>query len=457
MVLWFEAKKQRICGLPQNTLLAKRMTSPPLKTMSSAEQSPEPRESEAAQALSQLQTQQPDHSLVVAPAEDSSVPPSPHVSLAHHSDSLHRSLPSANSSIFSPALPAPGDDHPRWLGPSIIGPQSQELPSRSAKRTASPIGLRSTKSRRDGQGSQQPFDVPTSSTGAQPTPAPYQHASNRAPSRARARALASAGSRALPDPREPQAERRLAGRPRKNPPDQAYPGPFTGAPLHYGAGGAMMPPHPFHNTFKASTPSDLRSAGSLDYREQVGASIPNDPSLATQRSSLSQPQGFPSFAANRTGLSRPPPGSSTPHGPSAHLLPSGSSIYTPWSPNNPPSSSGSFSLPYGSPGVPIPPPPYQILPMPNSSRPQAPVKHSSATRAPDQSSSVEADGYMMIREAIPVALVREVVAIIGRGLPVNMRSETAYTYATPVQAYRVRDEFVKVCSLRKEPSSPPKY
>lgn len=431
--------------------------------MSSAEESSEPRESEAAQALSELQTQQQrgetGENVFVPPppavssAEEtplSSVPPSPQVSLAygspHPPGSFHASLPSADSSLFSPAPPAPGDEASRWFNPSTIRPQSAKLPSRSVKRIASPIELRSPKSRRDSHGSQEPLDMPTSSTGAQLSPAPHQHDPNRASGRARA--PASIGSRAPTNTREPQAGGRLARRPRKNPPQPADPGRFVGAPIYYGPGVGMIAPYAFLNSFKTSTPRELGSAGppsSLGYREPVGSSFHNDPSLAAQGPPLSQPQGF-TFPRHRSGHPSPPPGSSAPREVPAHLSPSTSyPVYPPWSLAKPSSSPGSFSLPYGSPGVAIPPTPYQMLPAPKSSGSQAPVQRSSSFQAPAQSSSVEADGYMMIRNAISIDLVREVVAVVERGLPVSKRSETASTYMTPVQAYRVRDDFVKVC------------
>ena len=112
-----------------------------------------------------------------------------------------------------------------------------------------------------------------------------------------------------------------------------------------------------------------------------------------------------------------------------------SNALTPWSSIEPSPSSSSSGSPYGSPGVPIPRPPYQILPTPDA------LVSQQNTLQP----SVEADGYTIIRNAVSPALVREVVASIHKGLPVAARYETEMIYTTPIPAYKVRDEFVSVC------------
>lgn len=60
--------------------------------------------------------------------------------------------------------------------------------------------------------------------------------------------------------------------------------------------------------------------------------------------------------------------------------------------------------------------------------------------------SVDADGFMIIRRAVPVEQVRELVAMIANGLKVVTRSETTQVYGIPLQAYRLRDDFVNVSS-----------
>lgn len=110
-----------------------------------------------------------------------------------------------------------------------------------------------------------------------------------------------------------------------------------------------------------------------------------------------------------------------------------------WSPNVPQLTSSSFpGFPYGSLGASIRRAPYPItLPTPS---------HAGSEHDPAQH-SVDGDGYTIIRYAIPAALVREVVALINKGLPVNKESETAQTYVVPIQAFRVRDAFISVCSI----------
>ena len=157
----------------------------------------------------------------------------------------------------------------------------------------------------------------------------------------------------------------------------------------------------------------------------------------TVPSSLSVVAPSPSFSA------REPCDSHLCTGPlSAHLRnPISSSVsstaLTPWSPIEPSPSASSFGSPYGSPCVPIPLPPYPMLPTPNA------LVSQQDTHQP----SAGADGYTIIRNAVSPALVREVVASIYKGLPVTARFETEKLYTMPISAYKVRDEFVLVCHL----------
>lgn len=427
------------------------MTSPshtPVGPLASAEHSSGIREAEAVQALSQLQRQTP----TVSSAEDtplSSVPhsPSPQLSLPYgfpnSPGSSRASLSSANSLPTSPPFPAPAGGYNFRRGapgplrdPSITGPHTQELPSRSTKRSASSTELRSPKSRCDSQGSQQPSNLPTSSIGAQSTPNIYHHTPK--PASSRARATASAGSRTPTNAHEPQAGRRLAGRARKNPPHLADYRSTTGARVVDDGDVAMSMVSPFQNTFRVLAPLEVRSAGppsSLAYREQAGASLLNDPNLVASSPLLSS-QRSPFFGGPRSAYPRPHPGSFTAHDvPTLHSPSPSSTPYTPGPPAKLTSSSGSFGLPHGIPGIPILPPPYQILPTPSASASHDSVLFNSA----------KVDGYLTIRNAIPVALVREVVKIMGKNLSVKMMLETAQIYSTPIQAYVVRDEFVTVC------------
>ncbi|CAD6585727.1 MAG: hypothetical protein ASARMPRED_002292 [Alectoria sarmentosa] len=443
------------------------MTSPPLRPLAPAEQSSdrEAATADAAHTLSRLQTQQPGQippTPNVSPVEAtplSSVPPSPRVSVAYGSPypstSSHGSFHSLNSALTSPALPSLGGYNFSKAPPpgslrDPTGPHLQDLSSRSAKRTASLTELRSLKSRRDTEGSPQPSDIPTSSTGAQSTPAPRHNAPKRASSRARA--PASVRQTSPTNTREPQAGKRSAGRPRKNLPHPVEPQLFSGAsaykvedlttPMmppqsHTTASGDLKTPLKFYNTFKASAPLEHRSAGhpSLGYREPAGASFSGYTTSNTPSPSLShrEPQGAPFFAGPRSAYPRPP-GSSTPQSIPNYQSSQPSTPFTLGQSLTSPSPSDSFNFPYGISGVSTSQPPYQAVPKPNPSTFQAQV----------QASTVEADGYLIIRNAIPIEKVREVVAIIAKGLSVNARSETALIYATPVQAYMVRDAFVSI-------------
>lgn len=396
------------------------MTSPP-PLLTSAEHSSEVgdavRTEEAAQALRTLQTEPREQTEYLPPTVSSagdtplsSVPPSP---------------PQVSVAYGSPYL----------SGNAIPPLRSQELPSRPSKRTASSAELRPPKSRRNSQGSREPSNITTSLAGAQFTPASHHHAPNRISSGARA--PTSVGPKSLTQNRESQAGKRRNGRSRKEPLHLADPQSSTGA--HVDDDGdvpmSMLYPHPrtiasvdlpFLNTFKVPGPHELRFAGpssSSGYREQAGASFPNSPSSIAPSPHLPTRDfpGSPFFTAPRSAFPRP------------RLSPSRSfAAFTLGSPSKPLTPSSSFDLPYGSPGVRLLPPSYDILPRPNlPPLQQAPVQ-----------ASVEADGYTVIPNAISLALIREVVGIIDRGLPVNAESETARSYVLPVQAYLVRDEFV---------------
>ena len=165
------------------------------------------------------------------------------------------------------------------------------------------------------------------------------------------------------------------------------------------------------------------SSSSSSSRERSGTSIPSSPSSVTSN---------PSYTSRELDDSRLLPNTC-----SAYPLrsPPSPTPSPPWSPTGSLTASGSSSLPYGSPGVQIPPTPYQILPTPKPSE----------SRQDRAFSSVEADGCLMIRRAVPPALLQDVVGMIYKGLPVMARQETEQMYETPIQALRVRDEFVLVC------------
>ena len=397
------------------------MTSPSSKPMASAEPSSdisgsETREAVAADALSQLQTRHSGNSRN-APAATSPVVTTPLSSVS-----------SSQSSFGYGSLN---------LSASEDSPTFRELPSQSSKRAAPSTDLRSTKSRRGSPDSQYPHDAPTASTGAQFTPAPYPFTPFASSSRAPGHGPVT------PTFQEPLTVKR---RTRKFPTPHAQLRPSTGA--HDDRGDARMsassaPPQrsdlldlqaplPPFSTYGARTPSEVLSAGppsSLGYRGHAGSSfsggqnsIPPSPSMSAREyintpSSSGHPSGLPRFPETSSSYLR--------------------------NPNAIPSTSKSTSLkktfglpPYPPPALTGLPQSYQNLPALQSVIEQANVQP-----------SVDADGFMVIRSAVPAEQVRELVAMIASGLKVVSRSEMAQNYGMPLQAYRIRDEFVNVSSF----------
>ena len=186
-------------------------------------------------------------------------------------------------------------------------------------------------------------------------------------------------------------------------------------------------------TYKLPDPLEFRSSGpplSFHNRQPACAFFPSNPSMVTRRP-VSAPSEYPDTPFDLSAYSsRPPrPSSST------------SSIPSIGSPNL--GLRSSFGLHHGPPGIPVLPPVNEILPaatqiMPNTGP--------SSFQPPPLQYSVEVNGYMIIRNAIHVGLIRSVAEIIREGLPVSGRSEMAQTYVPPIQAYEVRDEFILVSS-----------
>ena len=387
------------------------------------------------------------------------------------------------------AYPAPWVHHhhqlPQILNNSSTTRRSLPLPN-LIKQTASPSKTPSTKSRRKNKSSSQPSVAPTLSTGALFTPAPNQGAPKRASSRVRT--SKSSGSRALTHTRVSEVGQRL--------PEclwrsalhslSADPGTSTGARVD-DEGDIPLPvtsrcPHTTASENSQARLSLYNSSGvpEISGSSSAGLTSPSYDAFSNPAASESSPAGLPSPAhnssriplASESGLAGltssscsrehtdasivnnsklfvPSPSFSASEitglreskalrtvRPSIHISPClSSSIPTPWSSHEPSQSSRSSGTPYGSIGVPIPSPPYQILPTP---------KPSASRQNPTY--SLEANGYAIIRNAISPALVREVVASIDRGLPVIARSEAKQTYATTLEANKVQDEFVLVWS-----------
>ena len=373
---------------------------------------------------------------------------SPRKALAPAERSSERGETSDRSGVYFPpyllgklvpvtsAFPGPSEASEPLGAPSVTGLTYPELSSPSAKRPASQTELRSSKSRRDSPSSRSSY-IPTSSTGAQFTPASLHNEPKRASSRARA--STSEGPKTLTHNRESHVRKRLPGRPRKNPFHPADLVKPTGTCVDEDGDSRMCvtSPHhttvlndvherfPFINAFQVPVALEHRPTGPAHSHGHTGASNPNNPSLVAPSPSFSprEVRDLHSFTGRRSAYQPP------------RLSPSNSSIpSTPRSPTEPLRSSSSSDALYGLPGIPIPLPPYPILPAPAAlASQQYPVQP-----------SVEADGYIIIRNAISPVLIRDVLTSIDKGLPVFARWDTAQTYATPIQAFKVRDEFVLV-------------
>ena len=392
------------------------MTSPSSKPMASAEPSSEIRQTEtreavAADALSQLQTRQSgdDRDTRNAPPASSPVEITPLSSISN----------SSQSSFGYSSLD---------LSASRDSPPLGEIPSRSSKRAAPSTEFRSIRSRRGSQDSQYPPITPTTSAGAQLTPAAYPF------------------SPGLVTPNFFQEPPTVKRRTRKFPTPQATLRPSTGARedngdarMHTLSAPPRRPdlldlraPLPQFSTFGDRTPSEVLSAGpasSLGYRGHAGSSFPGGQTSIPPSPSMSAREyiNTPSSRGHPSGLPRHPDATSS------------------WLPASKvkPSTSQSTSLKRTF-GLPPNPPPaltglpqsYQNLPTLQSVIEQAAVQP-----------SVDADGFMVLRGAVPVAQVQELVAMIANGLKVVTRSETTLVYGMPLQVYRIRDEFVNVRSF----------
>ena len=400
------------------------MTSPSSEPIASAEPSSEikateTREAVAADALSQLQTRHSgdDNETRNAPPATSPVENTPLSSVSNSSQS--------SFGYGSLNLSASGNS-----------PTFQELPSRSSKRAAPSTEFRSTKSRRGSQDSQYPPDAPTTSTGAQSTPAPYPFTSFASSSRAPGPGPVTPTFFQEPPP----AKRRT----RRFPTPQANLRPSTGARDDNGdvrMSTLSAPPQrpdlldlqvplPAFSTYGARTPSEILSAGpasSLGYRGHAGSSFSCGQNSISPSPSMSAREylNTPSSSGHPSGL----PG-----------FPDTSSSWPPASKTNP-STSQSTSLkkktfglqPYPPPALSGLPPSYQNLPTLQSVIQQASVQP-----------SVDADGFMVVRGAVPLEQAQEIVAMIANGLKVITRSDTTLVYGMPLQGYRLRDEFVNV-------------
>ena len=338
----------------------------------------------------------------------------------------HRnSLPNDSAYILGtvlpvvPALPAPRVHYelPEFLrAECAVGYHSPLI-----KRTSPSTEHGSLKSNCDTGSIQQLPSVIKSSTGAHTS---HDHAPG--PPSSRARASASGGFRTVSYAHGFHVGRRTPGLPYKDILRSSDPRDNDEGEVAISVTSA----NPRTTAFKgAQARPPFESAGLnflSDSCDDTGASVSKSPSVVVPSPFFSAREPCDSYLSAR-------PLSAHLRNPISSSL--SSTALTPWSPIEPSTSSSSFGSPYGSPGLPIPRPPYQILPTPDA------LVSQENTHQP----SVEADGYTIIRNAVSPALVREVVASIYKGLPVTARYETEKIYTTPIPAYKVRDEFVLVC------------
>ena len=60
--------------------------------------------------------------------------------------------------------------------------------------------------------------------------------------------------------------------------------------------------------------------------------------------------------------------------------------------------------------------------------------------------ATDADGYKVLRGAVSVELAQAAADILDHGLKIFEEGPTHKSFCLPVQAYRVRDEFIKKVS-----------
>ncbi len=88
--------------------------------------------------------------------------------------------------------------------------------------------------------------------------------------------------------------------------------------------------------------------------------------------------------------------------------------------------------------------PHRTIPLPLPIGPTPSQPHESLSRQSPPFSSAASDGFKILREAVPIVLVRILVSRLDKGLPVNAYSETHLEYVTPLQGHLLRDVFNSV-------------
>ena len=412
------------------------MTSPPspssLRALASAKPSSAPGEaarSEAAVALSQLQTHIP---AIVSPWDTTFAPPSSlDYGSPHHAGVEYPPTP------FNTPAPRPYE---------LRSQKPREPPTSnvSVKRPLSSSELRSPKLPRGSQ------DTEWSNNPAEVTVAPRGQSSSRASAPS-----STAYDRFIQgyEPRLPSVKRQV-GRPRRSPlPPNATQSPLSPRrdeagdhamgppPLPLGIGvSAISPPSPvFRDPSGTSSATSPRSNAQdnmamVAYRPAAAPVSPYEPrSAGPYRETADKPPRFlypktadfsPRLSGSRIAdYSMSPSGVPffDPHPPSSRV------------PIDIPSNASSPTDPRGtSPRLPAGPPP-------------SPSHEGLSRRLPVPDAlnigSAALDGYKILRNAVPAALVRDLVFVMEKGLPITAHSDTHEAYSTPFHGYLLRDEF----------------
>ena len=392
------------------------MTSPSSKPLASAEHSSD--RAEAAQALEQLHTQPPSHSSAEA-TPFSSVPPSPHVSLAYGSPFTLR-----NDVSTRRHAPGPRGNHVTKAPPQEP-PKEQHSSHKSAKRPHSPSEHRSQKLRRDNRGTHPHAEVST--TPAERNVVHRDHGSNRAPATGPPTMIQS---RELPHP----SARRHAGRARKDP----LPSNEDQLSSRHDEPAMWNDLSPtFHDPSGASSSTRPRSRPShgIDFSGPQPAATPASP--YDPRSA-----GFHRHLTELSPRLPPPTPTSLPPG---HLRPDIADYALRFS-NGPSVRSLNYPNQNASPNVPFPHFQPRPIPPPLAFNPTQSRLHGHfPPQTPSQDiNSAEFGGFKILRNAVQVSIVRELTSVVSRRLPVNANSETHQAYVTPFPAYQLRDDFNSV-------------
>lgn len=410
------------------------MTSPPSPNPSASGQRSselgEAAENEAAaQAHSPLQSRQPI-SLNISPpiTLTSSLPPS--------SSAYGFPYPSGSPIAAVPATSPVPRDCEAWQEPLKERPTSLK----SAKRPLSLSELRPPKLRRDSQDAQRPAS-------------PAEHIlSLRGQSSSRAQAPPSTRYNTFIEARAPPllSAKRPPGRPRKNPPpsnatqfprslrrdeDEDYAIP-PATPIGIGVSAIQSPSPTFHDpsgTPSSTSPRSNAQDSMALVGYQPGATLASHYEARCAGPHLQLPE-LPKFLY--------------PHhaGVSPRLGGPQIANYSMSPPVRPSTPTDFYKNEYKSSNASSPSYPYRTLPTSSPVGSTQSQRHESLPlQLPTQDTAFAAlDGFKILRNAVPVALVRSLASVVQKGLPVTVHSDTHQAYSMPFHGYLLRDDFNSV-------------